>query len=261
MTDAALLRRTFSVAIFARHEGRVLLVRHRRLGCWLPVGGELEPGETPLEAAVRELREETGLEGRFSAMAEGLEGEPPGLLGYEEHAAGVKGTHLNFCFAADVASDRLIPNAEFGEWRWITAPVADLDCPPNVRQLVVRALSGRPAPLAAVGHGWIERFNRRDLDALLSLYAADAVHVSPKLRAERPETLGRIEGVPALRAWWEGCFARLPGLRYLPRSVTADSERVFVEYLRECPGAAPLEVAELFRCRGGLIVQSTVFHG
>lgn len=29
--------------------------------CWFPVGGALEPGETPVEAAVRETREETGL--------------------------------------------------------------------------------------------------------------------------------------------------------------------------------------------------------
>ena len=50
-------RRAFSVAIFARHGGAILLVRHRRLATWLPVGGEIEPGETPLEAAVRELRE------------------------------------------------------------------------------------------------------------------------------------------------------------------------------------------------------------
>jgi 8-oxo-dGTP pyrophosphatase MutT (NUDIX family) len=28
---------------------------------WFPVGGGLEPGETPVEAAVREVREETGL--------------------------------------------------------------------------------------------------------------------------------------------------------------------------------------------------------
>jgi 8-oxo-dGTP pyrophosphatase MutT (NUDIX family) len=54
----------------------------------------MEPGETPLEAAVRELREETGLAGRFPAGL-GVEGTPPGLLGYEEHLAGSKGLHMN----------------------------------------------------------------------------------------------------------------------------------------------------------------------
>ena len=40
-------RRAFSVAIYARRKGtEVLAIFHRRLATWLPVGGELEPGET-----------------------------------------------------------------------------------------------------------------------------------------------------------------------------------------------------------------------
>jgi 8-oxo-dGTP pyrophosphatase MutT (NUDIX family) len=47
--------------------GRVLLLRWRdpadRAIIWEPPGGGLEPGESPLAAARRELREETGLPG------------------------------------------------------------------------------------------------------------------------------------------------------------------------------------------------------
>jgi 8-oxo-dGTP pyrophosphatase MutT (NUDIX family) len=136
-------RRAFSVAIFARSGDAVLLVRHRRLGTWLPVGGEIEPGETPLEAARRELREETGLEGVFPA-GPGVDGTPPGLIGYEEHPAGSKGLHMNFGFVADVPSRELAPCDEWDGARWVTA--ADLpgvSCPENVRQLAAIALTVR----------------------------------------------------------------------------------------------------------------------
>ncbi|WP_091740380.1 NUDIX hydrolase [Phenylobacterium immobile] len=50
-------------------EGRIALMRGRlpgasrdELGAWFTVGGGLEPGESLAEAAVREVREETGLE-------------------------------------------------------------------------------------------------------------------------------------------------------------------------------------------------------
>ena len=135
-------RRAFSVAVYARRGDRVLVIEHRRLGTWLPIGGELEIGETPLEAAVRELREETGLAGAFHPLAGALDGVPPGLIGYEEHLAGSKGRHLNFVFVASVPDGaEVVPNDEFGAWRWVTRTELDaLESPLNVRQFGYLAL-------------------------------------------------------------------------------------------------------------------------
>ena len=52
----------FTVAIFVVHEGKVLLVHHRNLDKWLPVGGHVELDEDPETAALREAKEESGLE-------------------------------------------------------------------------------------------------------------------------------------------------------------------------------------------------------
>jgi 8-oxo-dGTP pyrophosphatase MutT (NUDIX family) len=136
-------RRTFSVAVFCRNGGEILLVRHKRLDLWLPIGGEIEVGETPLEAARRELREETGLEGVFPAGL-GVDGTPPGLIGYEEHPAGSKGLHMNFAFVADVPTRSLTACDEYTAARWVGDPDT-VDCPLNVRQLLSLALAAGAA--------------------------------------------------------------------------------------------------------------------
>lgn len=52
----------FTVAIFVVEHGKVLMILHRNLGKWLPLGGHIELDEEPECAAVREAREESGLE-------------------------------------------------------------------------------------------------------------------------------------------------------------------------------------------------------
>jgi len=133
------MRRAFSVAVYPRHQGRVLLIAHRRLGIWLPPGGELQEGETPLEAAARELREETGLAGRFPKTSE-IDGTPLGLIGYEEHVAGSKGIHMNFVFVADFDTDEVKPNDKSEQWKWVS-DFEGIGGPPNFSQLGIVALT------------------------------------------------------------------------------------------------------------------------
>lgn len=113
----------------------------------------------------------------------------------------------------------------------------------------------------ALAERWLDRFNARDLDGLLALYAEDATHVTPKLRARSPQTGGVLRGKPALRAWWADAFARLPELRYEATAITADASRAVLEYVRKAPGDPDLAVAEAFDIAGGVIVASRVFHG
>ncbi len=52
----------FTATGFLVRDGKVLLVNHRKLKQWLPIGGHIEAGEDPVQALRREVREEVGLE-------------------------------------------------------------------------------------------------------------------------------------------------------------------------------------------------------
>jgi 8-oxo-dGTP pyrophosphatase MutT (NUDIX family) len=52
----------FTVAIFVVRDGKVLLIHHRNLNKWLPLGGHIELDEDPEVAALREAKEESGLD-------------------------------------------------------------------------------------------------------------------------------------------------------------------------------------------------------
>ena len=48
------------VVIIAKYQGKWVLCRHKKRETWETAGGHIESGETPLDAAKRELFEETG---------------------------------------------------------------------------------------------------------------------------------------------------------------------------------------------------------
>lgn len=108
---------------------------------------------------------------------------------------------------------------------------------------------------------WFEAFNTHDLEKLLSLYHEEARHYSPKLKIRKPETNGLVKGKNALRAWWKDAFERLPSLKYLTISLTANDNRVFMEYIRKVDNEDDMMVAELLEIENGVIISSKVYHG
>jgi ketosteroid isomerase-like protein len=112
----------------------------------------------------------------------------------------------------------------------------------------------------SIARAWFDAFNRQHLEDLLALYHEDAAHYSPKLKVRQPETNGLIVGKAALRAWWKDAFERLPNLHYQILTLTANSERVFMEYIRQTPGEPDLQVGEVLEIRNGLISASRVYH-
>jgi len=77
----------------------VVLLEHKRLGIWLQPGGHIDPDETPWDAALRESREETGLDVSFAGPvdADGV----PELIHVDVHEGGRGHTHLDLRYLID----------------------------------------------------------------------------------------------------------------------------------------------------------------
>jgi ADP-ribose pyrophosphatase YjhB (NUDIX family) len=87
---------------------RVLLVRHVEGNVWTSPGGMIEPYETPADAAVREMWEETGLYVELSHII-GVFGGP---LCSTTYANGDKASWVSTVFGARVIGGELRPDGD-----------------------------------------------------------------------------------------------------------------------------------------------------
>jgi 8-oxo-dGTP pyrophosphatase MutT (NUDIX family) len=120
----------FTVAIFVVHEGKVLLIHHRNLNKWLPLGGHIELDEHPEQAALREAREESGLE--VELLGERPPTTEPGTRALiaprflDIHRITDTHEHIGMIYWARPKSGALkLSAAEHHDIRWCSA--ADLD--------------------------------------------------------------------------------------------------------------------------------------
>ena len=146
-------RRAFSVSVYLQTMNCVFLVKHKRLNLWLPISGEHQGNETPLETAKRKVREETGWNPKafaWTSQKTCLKG-PAGLLGYEEHTAGDGGLHMNFVFTARVLGSGLgsepISYGSWSSYAWNCPTRTPVPVPPNVAE-VLNLLGQIPATKA-----------------------------------------------------------------------------------------------------------------
>ena len=119
---ASLPRKQVAAAcLFLDSDGRVLLVKPTYKDGWELPGGAVEAGESPYDAAAREVSEELGLD-RLPAELLAVD--------YRLAVEGIRGDALRFVFAggllssADTGRIRLALD-EVSEWRFVS--VEDLD--------------------------------------------------------------------------------------------------------------------------------------
>ena len=149
------MQRHFTVTGFLVEGDRTALHWHRKNQMWLPAGGHIEPDEDPIEAVVREVREETGIEAEVVSRA-AVYGfatppqlPPPMVILVEDIAEGPH-QHIDMIYALRPRSEGSSLSEEFV---WVTAaalrandPVALASCgvdvvvPDDVRALALEAI-------------------------------------------------------------------------------------------------------------------------
>lgn len=123
--------------------GRMLLVRHADRGIWVLPGGAIDPGETPADALVRELWEETGLHVEPAALL-GVFSGPDFLVRYRN---GDEVIYLMTVFECRVAGGHPRPDGEETlEVRYFSQDEAkQVELPPWARVIMPR-LFARTGP-------------------------------------------------------------------------------------------------------------------
>ncbi len=155
------MRRHFTVTGFVSHNGRTALHWHK-FGLWLPPGGHIEQDEDPVQAMLREVREETGLEVALLGRPRFEYAQPPQLTPPEAVAiydiANGDGTlaephqHIDFIyFTRAIDADPVLP--EEMQWRWFdeAAIRAASDLNDDVRELSLAAIEAERAAVQATG--------------------------------------------------------------------------------------------------------------
>jgi 8-oxo-dGTP pyrophosphatase MutT (NUDIX family) len=115
----------FTVEVFVVYDGKVLIRKHDKYDMWISVGGHIELDEDPNEAAIREVKEEVGLDitlgGKsFSPSNSDLFRELIVPFALNRHRISESHEHISLVYWAEATTDVVISERENDEWRWCT---------------------------------------------------------------------------------------------------------------------------------------------
>lgn len=139
----------FTVEVFIVHKNKVLLRMHDKHKIWLSVGGHIELEEDPIQAAIREVKEEVGLNVEIIGKKPPLKDEAdykhlinPRYLGI--HYVNESHKHIVLIYFAKAFGDMITEakeEHERGESVWVgMEELKKMDLRPNVLYYASEAL-------------------------------------------------------------------------------------------------------------------------
>lgn len=140
----------YTVEVFVVFNNKVLLRWHDKYNIWLSVGGHIELDEDPNEAAIREVKEEVGLDIELDDSLRQYEEEsedykeliPPYFMNI--HKISETHRHLTLTYFAKANSDEIVESDDEKSEKWEWMSKEDLekakDLKPSVKFYALKAL-------------------------------------------------------------------------------------------------------------------------
>ncbi|OGJ12312.1 hypothetical protein A3K62_00810 [Candidatus Pacearchaeota archaeon RBG_16_35_8] len=118
----------FTVEVFVVYNKKVLLRKHDKYKKWLSVGGHIELDENPNEAAIREVKEEVGIEVELLGSTPTFKSESSGYIELippiflNKHRINETHEHVTLVYFATAKTDvlKLSQKEKSDEVRWFT---------------------------------------------------------------------------------------------------------------------------------------------
>ncbi len=141
----------FTASVYIVHENKVLLHLHQKTNLWLPPGGHVELDEDPNETAIREAKEECGLDinlignpvGSGGVTGNSRELIPPKFLNRHFFIGGSGHEHIDHVYFGEVSGGILTPENVDEDWRWVSREEIESDTIPlkaDIRAYALAAL-------------------------------------------------------------------------------------------------------------------------
>ncbi len=130
-------------AIVTDRPGRLLMVHRTDNDLWSIPGGAMDLGESIADAAVRETKEETGLDVEVTGIV-GIYTNPRHVMAYDD---GEVRQQFSVCFTTRLLGGQLRTSTETSEVRFVERDDLDgLNIHPSIRLRIQHYLETRPAP-------------------------------------------------------------------------------------------------------------------